>query len=72
MKLCRYNEGAIGLVEGDLIYPLGDALAATDVAGITGRLKMNPQRNVDKPAVVQEVTFKDGAMKFVYKATINP
>ena len=37
MKLCRYNEGAIGLVEGDLIYPLGDALAATDAvrAGAT-------------------------------------
>jgi 2-keto-4-pentenoate hydratase/2-oxohepta-3-ene-1,7-dioic acid hydratase in catechol pathway len=37
MKLCRYNEGATGLVEGESIYPLGDALAATDVvrAGAT-------------------------------------
>ena len=37
MKLCRYNEGAVGLVEGNAIYPLGDALAATDVvrAGAT-------------------------------------
>ncbi len=37
MKLCRYNEGAAGLIEGDAIYPLGDALAATDVvrAGAT-------------------------------------
>jgi 2-keto-4-pentenoate hydratase/2-oxohepta-3-ene-1,7-dioic acid hydratase in catechol pathway len=30
MKLCRYNEGAAGLIEGDAIYPLGDALAAID------------------------------------------
>ena len=37
MKLCRYNEGAAGLIEGDVIYPLGDALAATDAvrAGAT-------------------------------------
>jgi 2-keto-4-pentenoate hydratase/2-oxohepta-3-ene-1,7-dioic acid hydratase in catechol pathway len=37
MKLCRYNEGAAGLIEGDAIYPLGDALAATDAvrAGAT-------------------------------------
>ena len=29
MKLCRYNEGAAGLIDGDAIYPIGDALAAT-------------------------------------------
>ena len=32
MKLCRYNEGAIGLVEGDAIYPLGEALSAEGLA----------------------------------------
>ena len=49
-----------------------DALATADVPGVTGRLKMNPQRNVDKPAVIQEVTFKEGDVKFVYRTTINP
>ena len=48
------------------------ALAAADIAGVTGRLKMNAQRNVDKPAVIQEVTYANGEVKFVYKATINP
>jgi len=49
-----------------------DALAKTDVAGVTGRLKINAKRNMEKPAVIQEVTFKDGKVKFVYKTTINP
>jgi branched-chain amino acid transport system substrate-binding protein len=49
-----------------------DALAVADVAGVTGRLKMNAKRDVDKPAVVQEVTFVDGDVKFVYKTTVNP
>ena len=49
-----------------------DMLAAADVPGVTGRLKMNAQRNVDKPAVIQEVTFANGDVKFVYKTTINP
>jgi len=49
-----------------------DALAKADVAGVTGHLKMNDKRNVDKPAVVQEVTFVNGDVKFVYKATISP
>ncbi len=31
MKLCRYNEGAIGFIERDAIYPLGDALAVLEV-----------------------------------------
>ena len=31
MKICRYNNGDAGLIEGDSIYPLGDALAATGV-----------------------------------------
>jgi branched-chain amino acid transport system substrate-binding protein len=51
---------------------LRDAIAAADVPGVTGRLKMNAKRNVDKPAVIEEVTFKDGELKFVYKTTINP
>jgi branched-chain amino acid transport system substrate-binding protein len=49
-----------------------DALATTDVPGVTGQLKLNPQRNVDKPAVIQEVTYTNGEVKFVYKATVNP
>lgn len=49
-----------------------DALAKADVPGVTGQLKMNAQRNVDKPAVIQEVTYTNGEVKFVYKATVNP
>ena len=51
---------------------LRDAIAATDVAGVTGRLKMNDKRNVDKPAVIQEVKFENGEVKFIYKATVTP
>jgi branched-chain amino acid transport system substrate-binding protein len=51
---------------------LRDALATADVAGVTGRLKINAKRNVDKPAVIQEVTYANGEVKFVYKTTINP
>ena len=51
---------------------LRGALAQADVPGVTGRLKINAQRNVDKPAVIQEVTFANGEVKFVYKTTINP
>ena len=29
MKLCRYDDGAAGLIDGNAIYPLGAALAAT-------------------------------------------
>ena len=58
-----------GSVEGPKVR---DALAAANVAGVTGQLKMNAQRNVDKPAVVQEVTYANGQIKFVYKTTINP
>jgi len=49
-----------------------DALAKGDVPGVTGRIKINAQRNVDKPAVIQEVTYANGEVKFVYKTTINP
>src|SRR5262245_19306101 len=51
---------------------LRDAIATANVAGVTGQLKMNPKRNVDKPAVIEEVVFKDGEVKFVFKTTINP
>jgi branched-chain amino acid transport system substrate-binding protein len=51
---------------------LRDAIAQTDVVGVTGRLKMNPQRNVDKPAVIQELVYANGTLRFVYKATVNP
>jgi branched-chain amino acid transport system substrate-binding protein len=49
-----------------------DALASADIPGVTGRLKMNPQRNVDKPAVIQEVTYAKGEVKFIYRTTIAP
>ena len=58
-----------GSTEGQKVR---DALATTNVAGVTGQLRMNAQRNVDKPAVIQEVTFANGEMKFVYRTTINP
>jgi len=29
MKLCRYNDGTPGLIDGESIYPIGDALAGT-------------------------------------------
>jgi 2-keto-4-pentenoate hydratase/2-oxohepta-3-ene-1,7-dioic acid hydratase in catechol pathway len=32
MKICRFDAGDAGLVDGDVIYPLGDAFAATGVA----------------------------------------
>jgi branched-chain amino acid transport system substrate-binding protein len=49
-----------------------DALATTDLNGVTGRLKMNEKRNVDKPAVIQEVTYQNGEVRFVYRTTIQP
>ena len=39
---------------------LRDALAQADVPGVTGRLKINAKRDVDKPAVIQEVTYANG------------
>jgi branched-chain amino acid transport system substrate-binding protein len=49
-----------------------DALAKSDVPGVTGRLKMNAKRDVDKPAVIQELAFANGDVKYIYKTTINP
>lgn len=51
---------------------LRQAIGGTNVQGITGRIAINASRNVDKPTVIQEVVYKDGAMKFVYKTTIKP
>jgi len=51
---------------------LRDAIAAADVPGVTGRLKMNADRNVDKPAVIEELQFVNGDVKYVYRTTINP
>jgi branched-chain amino acid transport system substrate-binding protein len=51
---------------------LREAIATADVPGVTGRLKMNAKRNVDKPAVVQEVSYANGKVTFIYKTTINP
>jgi 2-keto-4-pentenoate hydratase/2-oxohepta-3-ene-1,7-dioic acid hydratase in catechol pathway len=31
MKVCRYSEGAIGVIEGDAIYPLGEALSGAGI-----------------------------------------
>lgn len=49
-----------------------DAIAAADVAGVTGRLKMNASRDVVKPAVIEEIQFVNGDVRYVYKTTINP
>ena len=51
---------------------LRDAIATTDLAGVTGQLKMNPERNVDKPAVILELTFANGELKYNYRSTVNP
>jgi branched-chain amino acid transport system substrate-binding protein len=48
------------------------ALSTSSVTGVTGQLTIDERRNVSKPAVIQEVTYVDGAVKFVYRATINP
>lgn len=48
------------------------AIASADVPGVTGRLKMNASRNVDKPAVIEELQFVNGDVKYVYRTTINP
>jgi branched-chain amino acid transport system substrate-binding protein len=49
-----------------------DAIAAADVAGVTGRLRMNADRNVIKPAVIEEIQFVNGDVKYAYKTTISP
>ena len=37
-----------------------DAIAAANVAGVTGQLKMDASRNVVKPAVIEELQFVNG------------
>jgi branched-chain amino acid transport system substrate-binding protein len=49
-----------------------DAIAAANVKGVTGQLRMNPSRDVVKPAVIEELQFVNGDVKYVYKTTINP
>jgi branched-chain amino acid transport system substrate-binding protein len=51
---------------------LRDAITQTTAPGVTGNLAMNAKRNVDKPTIIQEVVFKDGQLRFVYKTTIQP
>ena len=51
---------------------LRNALASSSTTGVTGQLTMDANRNVSKPAVIQEVTYVDGAVKFVYRATVSP
>ena len=51
---------------------LREAIASADLVGVTGRLKMNEKRNVDKPAVMQQVVWENGEVKFVYKTTVHP
>lgn len=58
-----------GAIDGPSVR---DALATSNVAGVTGQLTMNAQRNVVKPAVIQEVTYANGQVKFVYRTTIAP
>jgi branched-chain amino acid transport system substrate-binding protein len=49
-----------------------DALAKADVPGVTGHLKINEKRDVVKPAVIQELQFVNGDVRYVYRTTINP
>jgi branched-chain amino acid transport system substrate-binding protein len=49
-----------------------DAIAAANVKGVTGQLQMNADRNVVKPAVIEEIQFVNGDVKYAYKTTINP
>ena len=58
-----------GTTEGPKVR---DAIAAANVKGVTGQLKMNADRNVIKPAVIEEIQFVNGDVKYAYKTTINP
>ena len=53
-------------------FEMRDAIAAANVKGVTGQLKMNADRNVIKPAVIEEIQFVNGDVKYAYKTTINP
>ena len=68
-KCLRYSINRAGVTDGPKVR---DAIAAANVAGVTGQLKMNPDRNVVKPAVIEELQFVNGDVKYAYKTTINP
>jgi branched-chain amino acid transport system substrate-binding protein len=51
---------------------LRDAIAAANVKGVTGQLRMDPTRNVVKPAVIEEIQFVNGDVRYRYRTTINP
>jgi hypothetical protein len=51
---------------------LRDALASTKLSGVTGSLNMNAKRDVNKPAIVQELKYENGQGRYVYKTTIMP
>jgi len=42
MKICCYNDGAPGLIEGDSIYPLRDALASAGAARAGATMHLMP------------------------------
>ncbi|MBS7261255.1 MAG: ABC transporter substrate-binding protein [Treponema sp.] len=48
------------------------ALEAADGSYVTGNLKFDSKRNPIKSAVMVEMIKKDGKLKTVYKATVNP
>src|SRR5690606_6115141 len=58
-----------GTTDGEAVR---DALATSDVAGVTGQLTMDENRNVSKPAVIEEVRYENGQVNFVYRTTIDP
>ena len=49
-------------------FLVGMALAATDFTGVTGRTKLDAQRNATKPAVI--ITVENGQFKFLQ--TVEP
>jgi branched-chain amino acid transport system substrate-binding protein len=68
-KVLGDSIGRAGSTDGQ---KLRDAIAAANVKGVTGQLQMDPSRNVVKPAVIEEIQFVNGDVKYVYKTTINP
>ena len=78
MKLCRYDDGAAGLIDGDAIYPLGAALAATGAvrAGATmteiiDALANNPAAAAGLAAARKEKTLALSSAR-LQAPTINP
>jgi 2-keto-4-pentenoate hydratase/2-oxohepta-3-ene-1,7-dioic acid hydratase in catechol pathway len=78
MKLCRYNEGAAGLIDGDAIYPLGGALAATGavranatMTEIIDALANNPAAAAGLAAARKEKSVALSSAK-LQAPTVNP